>query len=257
MAKFVDVRIYEFSSKKRCWLTIKKKMPEIKVVERGLMEYGEAWAMQEEILAHHLALKAQVFKEEMAQAEAEKQLTNYLILCQHPHVYTLGKSGSAAHLLISDEKLAAINATYYKTNRGGDITYHGPGQLVGYPILDLEQFYTDLGRYMRDLEEVIIRTLALYNIVGSRLPGSTGVWLDGDNPTRARKICAMGVRCSRWVTIHGFALNVNTDLSYFGHIVPCGIVDKGVTSMAQELGGEVDFAGVERILVREFLGVFG
>ena len=181
--------------------------------------------------------------------------TTFFFAATH-NVYTLGKSGHIENLLLADARLQAIGATFYKTNRGGDITYHGPGQIVGYPMLDLEQFFTDIGRYMRALEEVIIRTVAHWGISGDRLPGATGVWLDVENPARARKICAMGVRCSRWLTMHGFALNVNTDLSYFGHIVPCGIADKGVTSMAAELGAVVDEAELKQMLLREFAAVF-
>ena len=156
------------------------------------------------------------------------------------------------NLLVNDSRLAEMGASFFKTNRGGDITYHGPGQIVGYPILDLEQFFTDLGRYMRCLEEAIINTLTHYNIVSGRLKGSTGVWLDAENPAKARKICAMGVRCSRWMTMHGFALNVNTDLRFFDYIVPCGIVDKQVTSMQKELGRIVDEQEVKDILKTEF-----
>lgn len=181
---------------------------------------------------------------------------HHLLLCEHPLVYTLGKSGHESNLLISDEQLAEGHIQYVKTNRGGDITFHGPGQLVAYPILDLEQFFTDIGKYLRFLEEVIIRTLSDYGIKGDRSPGETGVWLDVGLPT-ARKICAMGVRCSRWVTMHGLALNVNTDMRYFGNIIPCGIVDKAVTSVAQELGREVPMGEVEEKMVRYFGEVFG
>ncbi len=160
------------------------------------------------------------------------------------------------HLLVNDTRLRELNVSFFKTNRGGDITYHGPGQIVGYPILDLEHFVTDLGKYMRNLEEVIIRTIARYGIEGGRLPGATGVWLDAGVPGKARKICAMGVRCSRWVTMHGLALNVNTDLKYFGYIVPCGITDKSVTSISRELGRSVDEQEVKGILVQEFGMVF-
>jgi lipoyl(octanoyl) transferase len=161
------------------------------------------------------------------------------------------------NLLVNDERLKEMDVTFYKTDRGGDITYHGPGQIVGYPILDLERFFTDLGRYMRSLEEVIIITLAHYGIKGDRLPGSTGVWLNPDDPSKARKICAMGVRCSRWLTKHGFAFNINTDLNYFNYIVPCGIVDKGVTSLQKELGHPVDVSEVKSLLKDAFQQVFG
>lgn len=161
------------------------------------------------------------------------------------------------NLLLGDARMKELDVTFYQTNRGGDITYHGPGQVVGYPLLDLEKFKTDLGWYMSSLEEVIIRTIAHYGLKGERLKGSVGVWLDADDPAKARKICAMGVRCSRWLTIHGFALNVNTDLNYFNHIVPCGIVDKGVTSLYKELLHEVNETALKAILIQEFASVFG
>jgi lipoyl(octanoyl) transferase len=167
------------------------------------------------------------------------------LIWYNPHVYTLGKSGSPDNLLVNEEGLKRIDATYYKINRGGDITYHGPGQIVGYPILDLDNFFTDIHKYLRLLEEAVILTLAEYNIAAGRYPGYTGVWIDPDDDKKARKICAMGVRCSRWVTMHGLAFNVNTDLSYFGHIVPCGIKDKDVTSMQRELGRNADMEEVK------------
>lgn len=219
------------------------------------IEYGAAWQLQEELLQQNLQLKSQWHSSPSNERIGTVGTTHHLLFCKHPHVYTLGKSGHIENLLVNDSRLKELNVSFYKTNRGGDITYHGPGQLVGYPILDLELFFTDLGRYMRSLEEAIIRTLAVYGITGDRLPGSTGVWLDVNTP-KARKICAMGVRCSRWVTIHGFALNVNTDLKYFDYIVPCGISDKGVTSMQKELGYEVDENEVKDILKTEFGRVF-
>lgn len=220
----------------------------------GLTEYGVAWAQQEEMLKQGLAVKSRRITEgELAKDEV---INNYFWICEHPHVYTLGKSGHIENLLVNDNRLQELGATFFKTNRGGDITYHGPGQIVGYPIIDLEQFFTDLGRYMRSLEEVIINTIARYGIVAGRLPGSTGVWLDADNPAMARKICAMGVRCSRWITMHGFALNVNTDMRFFDYIVPCGIGDKAVTSMQRELGREVDEHEVKEIIKEEFAKVF-
>lgn len=220
----------------------------------GLTEYGEAWAQQEEMLKQGLVVKSSRVTEG-GQAR-EEEINNYFWICEHPHVYTLGKSGHIENLLINDNRLQELGATFFKTNRGGDITYHGPGQIVGYPILDLEQFFTDLGRYMRSLEEVIINTIARYGIAAGRLPGSTGVWLDADNPAKARKICAMGVRCSRWITMHGFALNVNTDMRFFDYIVPCGIGDKAVTSMQRELGREVNEQDVKEIIKEEFAKVF-
>jgi len=218
------------------------------------MEYGEAWDLQESLMKKALDIKAERFKNNTEAINTPIQ--HHLLTVRHPHVYTLGKSGHMENLLVNNEQLKEIGVQFYKTNRGGDITYHGPGQLVAYPVLDLEQFYTDLGRYMRNLEEVIIRTIAEYGIDSGRLEGSTGVWLDADNPQKARKICAMGVKCSRWVTIHGLALNMNTDLSFFGHIVPCGISDKGVTSIAKELGKEVDEAEVEKVFLEKFAEVF-
>lgn len=220
----------------------------------GLMEYGEAWAQQEEVLKEGLAIKSR--RVTGGQEVKDEVINNHLWLCEHPHVYTLGKSGHIENLLVNDNRLQELGATFFKTNRGGDITYHGPGQIVGYPILDLEQFFTDLGRYMRSLEEVIIKTISRYGIEAGRLQGSTGVWLDADNPAKARKICAMGVRCSRWMTMHGFALNVNTDMRFFDYIVPCGIGDKAVTSMQKELGRHVDEQEVKEIIKEEFGKVF-
>jgi lipoyl(octanoyl) transferase len=177
-------------------------------------------------------------------------------LVEHDPVFTLGKSGKAGNLLLSEDEMRAKNIAFYKTNRGGDITFHGPGQLVGYPILDLEKFYTDIGRYLRDLEEVIIRTIAEYGLKGERSPGETGVWLEPQTTGRERKICAMGVRCSRWITMHGFALNVNTDLGYFDYIIPCGIRNKQVTSLQMELKRVVPMQEVKQKLVRHFQDVF-
>lgn len=224
----------------------------IAVADWGVIEYGEAWDRQEAILARQLAIKRDWNLTPEGERATEPPTQHHFFLCTHPHVYTLGKSGHMENLLINDMRLQQLGVSFYKTNRGGDITYHGPGQVVGYPMLDLEKIYTDLGRYMRALEEVIIRTIAHYGIKGDRLPGATGVWLDVEDPRSARKICAMGVRCSRWLTMHGFALNANTDLDYFGYIVPCGIGDKGVTSIQKEIGREVDEAEIKGILVKEF-----
>jgi lipoyl(octanoyl) transferase len=190
-------------------------------------------------------------------AEVGRETTNYLLFVEHPPVYTLGKSGHAENILIDEEGMAARGAQFFRTNRGGDITFHGPGQLVGYPILDLEKFRTDLGWYLRSLEEVGILVLADYGIRGDRSPGETGIWIDAGVRGRERKICAMGVRCSRWITMHGFALNVNTDLSWFGVIIPCGIRDKAVTSLEKELGRVVDFAEVKERWKARFAEVFG
>ncbi|MBX2905733.1 MAG: lipoyl(octanoyl) transferase LipB [Taibaiella sp.] len=222
----------------------------------GETAYDAAWDYQERLLKANLDLKSEWYSAQGNNAPYNVATQHHLLFCTHPHVYTLGKSGHMENLLVNDNRLKELNVAFYKTNRGGDITYHGPGQVVGYPILDLEYFATDLGKYMRNLEEVIIRTVAHYGIEAGRLQGSTGVWLDPEVKGRARKICAMGVRCSRWVTMHGFALNVNTDLKYFDYIVPCGITDKSVTSIAKELGYAVDEAEVKNLLVEHFEAVF-
>ncbi|OYD41594.1 lipoyl(octanoyl) transferase LipB [Sphingobacterium cellulitidis] len=208
-------------------------------IDWGLLDYQEAWDKQEEIFAKVLAEK-----HDNRINNTNNPTDNFLIFTEHPHVYTLGKSGHLEYLLLDENGLKEKEATFYKINRGGDITYHGPGQIVGYPILDLDNFFTDIHLYLRTLEEAIILTLADYGIQAGRYPGYTGVWLDPDND-KARKICAMGVRASRWVTMHGFAFNVNADLAYFGNIVPCGIDDKDVTSMERELGHKVDVEEVK------------
>jgi len=208
----------------------------------GLVDYQQAWDYQQSIFDGIVQLKL-----ENRKLEGEREpITpkNHLFFVEHPHVYTLGKSGSFDNLLLSEEQLKEKKATFYKINRGGDITYHGPGQIVGYPVLDLEQFFTDIHLYLRTLEEAIILTLAEYGIKGDRYDGYTGVWIDPDKPS-ARKICAMGVKCSRWVTMHGFAFNVNADLGMFNNIVPCGIDDKDVTSMQRELGRQIDIKEVK------------
>ncbi|MFC6996323.1 lipoyl(octanoyl) transferase LipB [Rufibacter roseus] len=219
----------------------------------GLVDYQQAWDYQEQLLKEVLAVKSQ-----NRQLPEEEQLPtpNYLLFCQHPHVYTLGKSGHEEHLLLDEEGLQKKEASFYKINRGGDITYHGPGQLVAYPILDLENFFTDIHKYLRFLEEAVILTLADYGIAAGRIDGLTGVWIDFEEQKNPRKICAMGVKCSRWVTMHGLALNVNTDLSYFGNIVPCGITDKAVTSLEQELGQKVPLEEVEAKLLVHFERLF-
>ncbi|HEY6901805.1 MAG TPA: lipoyl(octanoyl) transferase LipB [Puia sp.] len=226
----------------------------------GRMEYKEAWDYQESLLQENVRLKAEARERAGALAEAggvEPATRHYLLFVEHPPVYTLGKSGHMENLLIGEERLAERGATFYRSNRGGDITFHGPGQLVGYPILDLEKFYTDIGRYLRNVEEVGIRVLADYGIEGVRSAGETGVWIGPDEKGGARKICAIGVRCSRWVTMHGMAFNVDTDLSYFGDIIPCGIADKEATSLAKELGYSVDLGEVKAKWVRRFEEVFG
>lgn len=208
----------------------------------GEIDYKQAWDLQESLLAETVRQKVENRTLEPAQHFPPR---HYLLFCEHPHVFTLGKSGAEEHLLADEQKLEEIGATYYKINRGGDITYHGPGQLVGYPIFDLDHFFNDIHKYLRLLEESIILTLAEYGIEAGRVAGLTGVWLDGDDKIKARKICAFGVRCSRWVTMHGFAFNINNDLSYFNKIVPCGIADKGVTSLSKELGREVNINEVK------------
>jgi lipoyl(octanoyl) transferase len=227
----------------------------------GLIDYKEAWDKQEALFGETVKLKTELRNRQLAVAagsapEEETLTPNYLVFCQHPHVYTLGKSGKPEHLLLDEAGLKEKQASYYPINRGGDITYHGPGQLVAYPILDLDNFFTDIHLYLRTLEEAVINTLANYGIAAGRYPGYTGVWLDADNE-RARKICAMGVRCSRWVTMHGLAFNVNANLEYFKNIVPCGIDDKDVTSMQRELGREVDLNEVKQILKYHISVQFG
>jgi lipoyl(octanoyl) transferase len=222
----------------------------------GEIAYDAAWDYQESLLKANLDIKAEWYKANQPMLPYNLATRHHLLFCSHPHVYTLGKSGHIENLLVNDTRLKELNVSFFKTNRGGDITYHGPGQVVGYPILDLEHFVTDLGKYMRNLEEVMIRMLAEFGIEGGRLPGATGVWLDADQKGKARKICAMGVRCSRWVTMHGFALNVNTDLRYFDHIVPCGITDKSVTSIQKEIGTYIDEQKVKDILIEKFEEVF-
>jgi lipoyl(octanoyl) transferase len=226
----------------------------------GMVDYQEGWDKQEAIFSETVNLKIALRNRALAVAgdePAEETPTpNYLIFCEHPHVYTLGKSGHPENLLLDEQGLKEKKATYYQINRGGDITYHGPGQIVGYPILDLDNFFTDIHLYLRTLEEAVILTLADYGLQAGRYPGYTGVWFDADND-RARKICALGVRCSRWVTMHGFAFNVNPDLDYFKNIVPCGIDDKAVTSMQAELGREVDIDEVKKILKHHISVLFG
>jgi lipoyl(octanoyl) transferase len=212
----------------------------------GLIDYKQAWDYQENLFGSVIEGKK----------ANNATFDGYLLFCEHPHVYTLGKSGSEDHLLVKGEALEQKNATFYKINRGGDITYHGPGQVVGYPILDLDRFFTDIHKYLRFLEEIIILTLQEYGISSGRIDGLTGVWIDHEDPARARKICAMGVRTSRWVTMHGFAFNVNTDLSYFGNIVPCGITDKAVTSMNKELGHDIDVEEVKEKIRKYFCKLF-
>ncbi|MBX2961469.1 MAG: lipoyl(octanoyl) transferase LipB [Cyclobacteriaceae bacterium] len=222
-------------------------------IHLGLIDYQQAWDYQASLFSKILEVK-KVNRE--LPADQQKPTDNFLIFCEHPHVYTLGKSGDEANLKIKKNDLHAIQATYVHTNRGGDITYHGPGQIVGYPIVDLENFFTDIHKYMRLLEESVIQTLQEFGIKACRIAGMTGVWLDGDDESRARKICALGVKTSRWVTMHGFAFNVNTDLNYFKHIIPCGIDDKAVTSMEFELGKKQDIRMIEEILKAKLIHLF-
>lgn len=226
-------------------------MPEVIFQDLGLIDYKKAWDYQEKLFKGTVDQKIAIRK-----GETTEETKNYLLFCQHPHVYTLGKSGDKANLLLDEVGLNQHEATYYEINRGGDITYHGPGQLVAYPIFDLDHFFSDIHKYLRYLEEAVISTLAEYGIESGRVDGLTGVWIDGDKPS-ARKICAMGVKSSRWVTMHGIGFNVNSDLSYFSHIVPCGIDDKAVTSMEQELGKPLDFQEVAEVLKKKLAEQFG
>lgn len=222
-------------------------------IHLGLIDYQQAWDYQASLFAKILEVKK---ANRDLPVEQQQPTENFLIFCEHPHVFTLGKSGDEANLKIKKENLHTIQASYVHTNRGGDITYHGPGQIVGYPVIDLENFFTDIHQYMRLLEEAVIQTLTEFGISSGRIPGLTGVWLDPDNESRARKICALGVKTSRWVAMHGFAFNVNADLNYFDYIVPCGIDDKAVTSMEFELGKKQDMKAVEEILKTKLAHLF-
>ncbi len=224
-----------------------------KFIDLGLIDYQQAWDYQTNLFNQNLEIK----KQNRDLPTNEQQITNnYLIFCEHPHVYTLGKSGDENNLLIKKEDLHTIHAGYYPINRGGDITYHGPGQLVAYPIIDLENFFTDIHKYMRLLEEAVIQTLAEFSIRSGRIDGVTGVWIDFENKLTARKICALGVKTSRWITMHGLAFNVNTDLSYFNHIIPCGIDDKAVTSLQQEIGKPVEMEHIKVIMKEKIFSLF-
>lgn len=225
----------------------------------GIIDYKSAWDYQEELVNKNREIKSEARKQSTTDGQiTDIQLAteNYLLFCEHPAVYTLGKSGSMKNVLLSEKEMEEKEIEFFKTNRGGDITFHGLQQVVGYPILDLENFYTDIGRYLRDLEEVIIKTIAEYGLAGQRSKGETGVWIDSGVLGRERKICAMGIRCSRWITMHGFALNVNTDLSYFENIIPCGIQNKKVTSIMNELNNEVSFEEVKDKLKKNFSIIF-
>ncbi len=240
-------------------------MQEVFFKDMGTIAYKDAWNYQEALLKKNVEAKAlaktnapdltRITQHEPA-FEIIAGTRHHLLLCEHPPVYTLGKSGHTENVLISEAVLRQKGIEYYQTNRGGDITFHGPGQIVGYPIIDLEKYYTDIGKYLRNLEDVIILTLQQYGIKGERSPGETGVWIEPSVKGRERKVCAMGVRCSRWVTMHGFALNVNTDLNYFNYIVPCGIANKQVTSIEKELGYAPAVGEVKTIVKKSFEEVF-
>lgn len=252
-------------------ITLDKQLVTYK--DLGIINYKTAWDYQESLLQENVKIKSEIAKLKVQRGVEieignevagitglpdynELVTSNHLLLCEHPPVYTLGKSGHEQNILISGKEMEARGIQFFKTNRGGDITFHGPQQIVGYPIIDLEKFYTDIGRYLRELEEVIILTLAEYGIHGERSKGETGVWIQPAVPGKERKICAMGVRCSRWITMHGFALNVNTDLSYFDNIIPCGIENKKVTSIEHELERSVDINEVKEKLQQHFANVF-
>lgn len=238
---------------------------QIKFEDLGRMDYQAAWDYQESLLQENVRKKTEArslvpdagaLQSDFNLPVSDLSTRHHLLFVEHPPVYTLGKSGNIENVLISEEMRSVKGIEFFRTNRGGDITFHGPGQIVGYPILDLEKFYTDIGKYLRNIEEVIILTLAEYGIKGDRSPGETGVWIDPDIKGRERKICAIGVRSSRWITMHGFALNVNTDLNYFNFIVPCGITDKQVTSLEKELGYAMDFEAVKEKVKNNFSRVF-
>ncbi|MBX7051216.1 MAG: lipoyl(octanoyl) transferase LipB [Flavobacteriales bacterium] len=219
----------------------------------GKMDYKECWDLQEKYFAATVQRK---FDNRNKLPQDQIPTDNHLFFVEHPHVYTLGKSGDISHLLLDEDALTQVDAKFYAINRGGDITYHGPGQIVGYPIFDLDHFFSDIHKYLRYLEEAIIQTLADYGIKAGRIEGLTGVWIDENDPSKARKIAALGVKCSRWVTMHGFAFNVNTDNAYFGNIIPCGITDKAVTSMEKELGKKLNFQEVSAKLKSKIASVF-
>jgi len=225
-------------------------LPEVQLLDLGLIDYKKAWDLQETLFNISIQDKIKI-----RNGEENISIKNYILFCEHEHVFTLGKSGSIANLLLDEAGLEKEHATYYKINRGGDITYHGPGQIVVYPIFDLDQFFTDIHKYMRFLEEAVIQTLKDFGIEAGRVPGLTGVWIEGETE-RARKICAMGVKSSRWVTMHGIGFNVNSDLSYFSHIIPCGIDDKAVTSMQQELGKPLSISEVTNVLKQKLADQF-
>jgi len=239
-------------------------MEQVLFRDLGKMEYGQAWDYQESLLQENVRIKTEWRNRPESQVEAAMAASmagpgthHYLLFVEHSPVYTLGKSGHMENVLIDEDRMKEKGVQFFRTNRGGDITFHGAGQIVGYPVLDLEKFYTDIGKYLRNLEETIIRVLAGYGIRGERSVGETGVWIEAGVKGRERKICAIGIRCSRWITMHGFAFNVNTDLNYFNDIVPCGIVEKQVTSLEKELGRALPIEEVKERVMREFEYVFG
>lgn len=223
-----------------------------KVIDLGLIGYEESLRFQADLFEKILSIK----KANRALDHAQEATPNYIIFCEHPHVFTLGKSGDEKNLLISIKDLPSIDATYHRINRGGDITYHGPGQIVVYPVIDMENFFTDIHQYMRLLEEGVIQTLGEFGISAGRIPGLTGVWIDYENMDSARKVCALGVKTSRWVTLHGLAFNINTNLDYFKYIVPCGIDDKAVTSLEYELGSKQNLNEIKSVLLKKIASLF-
>jgi lipoyl(octanoyl) transferase len=231
-------------------------MMRVQFRDLGMIDYKSAWDLQEKLLFDNVSLKAAARSADRNADPLGIDTVHHLLFCEHPPVYTLGKSGELSHILISDEEREKRGIAFFQTNRGGDITFHGPGQMVGYPIMDLEKYYTDIGKYLRNLEEVIILAMSEYGLKGERSKGETGVWLEPGIKGRERKICAMGVRCSRWITMHGFAFNVNTNLDYFNHIIPCGIENKAVTSLQKELGRSISMEEVRGALKRRFEEVF-
>lgn len=224
-----------------------------KLIDLGLIDYKEAWDYQTSVFEEILSVKT---LNRTLQGQ-EKPTANFLLFCEHPHVFTLGKSGDENNLLVKKTDLHTIQASYYHINRGGDITYHGPGQIVGYPVIDLENFFTDIHKYLRLLEEAVIQTLKEYNVEAGRIPGLTGVWIDPGHEKKSRKICALGVKTSRWVTMHGFAFNINSDLRYFDYIIPCGINDRAVTSLEKELGRKQNLLEVQATLQKKIGELFG
>ena len=222
----------------------------------GMIDYKSAWDLQEKLLFENVAAKTAARSTDRDMDPLAIPTVHHLLFCEHLPVYTLGKSGDLSHILISDNEMKERAIAFFHTNRGGDITFHGPGQVVGYPIMDLEKYYTDIGKYLRNLEEMMILVMSEYGLKGERSKGETGVWIDPGIKGRERKICAMGVRCSRWITMHGFAFNVNTDLEYFSHIIPCGIEHKSVTSLQKELGRSMDMDEVREKLKHRFEEVF-